>query len=187
MAYVEHPLIRKDSLESRLYQEAILGRAVENDLLCVLPTGLGKTPIAIVLSVFRLEKYPDSKIMVLAPTKPLIEQHQNSFMEMIDLPEKEFVLLTGMVKPSEREESYRSSKFIFATPQTVENDLKNRRLDLSDFSLVVFDEAHHSIGDYAYPYIANVYLSKARNPRILGLSASPGGTKEKIREIMKNL
>ncbi len=187
MAYVEHPLVRKDSLESRLYQEAILGRAVENDLLCVLPTGLGKTPIAIVLSVYRLEKYPDSKIMVLAPTKPLIEQHQNSFMEVIDLPEGEFVLLTGMVKPGEREESYKNSKLIFATPQTVENDLKNGRLDISKFSLVVFDEAHHSIGDYAYPYIARVYLSKARNPRILGLTASPGGTREKIREIMKNL
>ncbi|NIQ18127.1 MAG: DEAD/DEAH box helicase family protein, partial [Candidatus Aenigmarchaeota archaeon] len=79
------------------------------------------------------------------------------------------------------------SKIIFATPQTVENDLKNNRLNISKFSLVVFDEAHHSIGDYAYPYIAKVYLENARNPRILGLTASPGGTKEKIKEIMKNL
>jgi Fanconi anemia group M protein len=187
MKFVEHPLIRKNSLESRLYQEAILGRAVGNDLLCVLPTGLGKTPIAIVLSVFRLEKHPDSKIMILAPTKPLIEQHLNSFKDMINLPGKEFVLLTGMVKPSEREESYKSSKIIFATPQTVENDLKNGRLELSEFSLVVFDEAHHSIGDYAYPYIAKVYHDSARNPRILGLTASPGGTKEKVKEIMENL
>lgn len=187
MNFVKHPLIRKNSLESRLYQEAILGRAVGNDLLCVLPTGLGKTPIAIVLAVFRLEKHPDSKVLILAPTKPLIEQHLNSFREVINLPEKEFVLLTGMVKPEEREESYRHSKFIFATPQTVKNDLKNGRLELSDFSLVVFDEAHHSIGDYAYPYIAKVYIENAKNPRILGLTASPGGTKEKVKEIMNNL
>ncbi len=187
MVYVDHPLIRKKSLESRMYQEAILGRAVENNLLCVLPTGLGKTPIAIVLSVFRLEKHPDSKILILAPTKPLIEQHMNSFKDVVDLPEKDFVLLTGVIKPSERKESYRHSKIIFATPQTVENDLKNNRLNISKFSLVVFDEAHHSIGDYAYPYIAKVYLENARNPRILGLTASPGGTKEKIKEIMKNL
>lgn len=187
MIFVEHRLIRKGSLESRTYQEAILGRAVKSNLLCVLPTGLGKTPIAIVLSVFRLEKYPDSKILILAPTKPLIEQHLNSFKDVINLPENEFVLLTGMVKPEEREEAYKRSKIIFATPQTVRNDLKNRRLDLSNFSLVVFDEAHHSIGDYAYPYIAKVYLESAQNPRILGLTASPGGTKEKIKEIMKNL
>jgi len=187
MAYVEHRLIRKGSLESRMYQEAILGRAVENNLLCVLPTGLGKTPIAIVLSVFRLEKYPGSKILILAPTKPLIEQHLNTFRDVLNLPENDFVLLTGMIKPEDREESYRQSKIIFATPQTVENDLKNKRLDLEGFSLVVFDEAHHSIGDYAYPYIAKAYLENAKNPRILGLTASPGGTKEKISEIMNNL
>ncbi len=187
MKFVEHSLIRKGSLESRMYQEAILGRAAESNLLCVLPTGLGKTPIAIVLSVFRLEKYPDSKILVMAPTKPLIEQHLNSFRKVINLPENDFVLLTGMVKPDEREESYKESKIIFATPQTVENDLKNKRLDLAKFSLVVFDEAHHSIGDYAYPYIAKAYLENSRNPRILGLTASPGGTKEKIKEIMGNL
>ncbi|NIO23133.1 MAG: DEAD/DEAH box helicase [Candidatus Aenigmarchaeota archaeon] len=187
MGFVEHKLIRKGSLESRTYQEAILGIAAENNLLCVLPTGLGKTPVAIVLSVFRLERYPDSKILILAPTKPLIEQHLNTFREVINLPEDEFALLTGMTKPEEREESYRKSKIIFATPQTVRNDLKNERLDLSNFSLVVFDEAHHSIGDYAYPYIAKVYLESSQNPRILGLTASPGGTKEKIREIMENL
>jgi len=187
MPYVQHPLIREHSLESRTYQEAILGIAARKNLLCVLPTGLGKTPIAIVLSVFRLEKHPDSKILVLAPTKPLIEQHLNTFRDVINLPESEFVLLTGMVKPEEREESYRRSKLIFATPQTVRNDLKSKRLDLSDFSLVVFDEAHHSMGDYAYPYIARDYLENARNPRILGLTASPGGTREKIKEIMENL
>jgi len=187
MGFVEHKLIRKGSLESRTYQEAILGRAVENNLLCVLPTGLGKTPIAIVLSVFRLGKYPHSRVLILAPTKPLIEQHLNSFREVINLPENDFVLLTGMVKPEEREESYKQSKIIFATPQTVKNDLEKNRLELSNFSLVVFDEAHHSIGDYAYPYIAKVYLENAQSPRILGLTASPGGTKEKIKEIMKNL
>jgi Fanconi anemia group M protein len=170
-----------------MYQEAILGRAAEDNLLCVLPTGLGKTPIAIVLSVFRLEKFPDSKILILAPTKPLIEQHLKSFREVISLEEEDFVLLTGMVKPEEREKHYEHSKIIFATPQTVRNDLENERLDLEGFSLVVFDEAHHSIGDYAYPYIARIYLENSKNPRILGLTASPGGTKEKIKEIMNNL
>ena len=187
MRYVEHPLIKKGSIESRLYQEAILGQAAVTDLLCVLPTGLGKTPIAIVLSVYRLEKYPGSKILVLAPTKPLIEQHFNSFRKAINLPETEFALVTGMVKPEKRRELYRKARLIFATPQTIRNDLERGEIDLSDFSLVVFDEAHHSIGDYAYPYIAKEYLKVAKNPRILGLTASPGGTKEKIREIMGNL
>ena len=87
MAFIEHAMIKKDTLESRLYQEAILGRAVASDLLCVLPTGLGKTPIAIVLAVFRLQKFPGSKVLVMAPTRPLTEQHLHSFKRVIDLPD----------------------------------------------------------------------------------------------------
>ncbi len=187
MSYTDHPLLKKGSLQSRVYQETILARAVGKNLLCVLPTGLGKTPIAIVLSVFRLERHPGSKVLVLAPTKPLIEQHRKSFSEKIDLPEKDFVLVTGMVKPGDREDMYERGKIIFATPQTVRNDLEKERISLRDFSLVVFDEAHHAVGEYAYPFIARHYLDQSENPRILGLTASPGGTRQKIREICKNL
>jgi Fanconi anemia group M protein len=187
MKFVEHPLIKKNAIESRLYQEMILGRAVNNDLLIVLPTGLGKTPVALVLSVHRLEKFPGSKVLVMAPTKPLAEQHFNSFRGAINLPEEDFVLVTGMSKPEARMEMYSKAKVIFATPQTIQNDLNKGRVSLSDFSLVVFDEAHHSIGDYAYPYIAKVYAEQAKNKRIVGLTASPGGTKAKIKEIMDNL
>jgi ERCC4-related helicase len=185
--YVEHPLIRKETIQSRLYQEVVLGKAVKSNLLCVLPTGLGKTPIAITLAALRLDKFPDSRIMILAPTKPLIEQHKRSFLETMEIAEDKMVLLTGMTKPESREKLYRQGKIIFATPQTVEKDLENKRLSLLDFSLVVFDEAHHAVGDYAYPYIAKRYVKEAENPRILGLTASPGGTKAKIKEICSNL
>jgi len=154
MAFVEHPLVKSKAIESRLYQEAIIGRAAANDLLCVLPTGLGKTPIAIVLAVHRLEKFPGSKILVMSPTKPLTEQHLHSFRKAINLSDDDFILITGKTSPAKRQELYGKAKIIFATPQTIENDLKEKRLSLADFSLAVFDEAHHSIGDYAYPYIA---------------------------------
>lgn len=187
MKFVRHPLIKKDSLESRLYQETVLQSAVSDNLLCVLPTGLGKTAIAVVVSAYRMEKEPSSRVMVLAPTKPLAEQHFESFRKLMELPEKDFVLVTGQTKPEERTHAYEGARIIFATPQTIRNDLKNERLSLKDFSLVVFDEAHHAVGDYAYPYIAGRYEKEARNKLILGLTASPGGTRDKIKEIMNNL
>ncbi|MEM5872014.1 MAG: DEAD/DEAH box helicase, partial [Candidatus Aenigmatarchaeota archaeon] len=187
MKFVEHPLIKPNTIESRLYQEIIVGRAVANDLLCVLPTGLGKTPIAVILTAYRLLKFPDSKILMMAPTKPLTEQHYNFFKKVLNLPEESFALITGKIKPEKRKMIYQQAKIIFATPQTIENDLKEGRISLENFSLVVFDEAHHSIGNYAYPFIAKIYLSSGKNPRILALTASPGGSKEKIMEIMKNL
>ena len=187
MDYVKHPLIKPNLIESRLYQETILSTAIKKNTLCVLPTGLGKTPIAILLTAHRLEKFPESKILVLAPTRPLVNQHYKSFSKFLNLNEEEFQVITGIIKPEKRFNLYKEKKIIFATPQTIKNDLESGFLSLKNFSLIVFDEAHHAIGDYPYPFIAKKYIEQAENPKILGLTASPGGTKEKIEEICKNL
>lgn len=187
MPYISHPLIKPKTLQSRIYQEAILGESLNKNLLCVLPTGLGKTPIAVLLAARRLELFPESKILVLAPTKPLTNQNCEMFRKFLNIDPDEFQIITGMVKPEEREKLYKEKKLVFATPQTIQNDLQAGRISLKEFSLLVTDEAHHSIGRYSYPFVARRYLEEAENPRILGLTASPGATKEKINEICQNL
>ena len=184
--FVNHSLIKNSSIESRKYQESILSSALDKNILCVLPTGLGKTPIAILLAAYRLEKYPESRILITAPTRPLVNQHYKSFSNFLNLDPENFTVITGVIKPEKREEIYKAKKIIFATPQTIDNDLKENRLSLKDFSLLVLDEVHHAIGGYSYPFIAQKYMEQAENPRILGLTASPGGRKEKIDEICKN-
>jgi len=185
--FVQHPMIKPGTLQSRLYQQTILGRTINENLLVVLPTGLGKTPIAIMLAAHRLRTMPGYKILILAPTKPLTGQHFNSFKKFLNVDEDQFQVVTGEVKPKERKELYKTKSIIFATPQTIRNDLEKDRMELADFSLLVVDEAHHSIGGYAYPCIAKKYIEQAKNPRILALTASPGATREKIKEICDNL
>ncbi|MBI4163616.1 MAG: DEAD/DEAH box helicase family protein [Candidatus Aenigmarchaeota archaeon] len=185
-AFVSHPLIKPNTMESRKYQESILATAASKNLLCVLPTGLGKTNIAILLAALKLEKHPESKILVTAPTRPLVSQHHKTFSHFLNIPEEKFHVITGTTKPEDRESLYLIKQIIFATPQTLQNDLEEHRLNLKEFSLLVIDEIHHAVGDYAYPYIAKAYLEQAKSPRILGLTASPGGTREKIHEICRN-
>ncbi|MCK4884323.1 MAG: DEAD/DEAH box helicase, partial [Candidatus Diapherotrites archaeon] len=73
---IKHPLIKPDSIESRLYQEILTARIInKGSTLVVAPTALGKTVIAAMVSADILNKNPDSKILFLAPTKPLVEQH----------------------------------------------------------------------------------------------------------------
>jgi Fanconi anemia group M protein len=187
MSFVEHPLIKPNTIECRTYQEAILNTASKRNTLCVLPTGLGKTTLAILLAAHRLEKYPDSKVLITAPTRPLCAQHQKTFNECMNIPEEEIVLLTGQVSPFEREGIYKKSKIISATPQTLEHDIISGKLDLSDFSLLIVDEVHRAVKKYAYPFVARVYMERAKNPRMLGLTASPGGDEEKIKVICKSL
>ncbi len=174
-------------LERRLYQETIVASCSNKNSLVVLPTGLGKTPIAMLLTAIRLEKHPGSKVLVLAPTKPLVEQHRSSFSKVLKLEEDELVVLTGKIMPKQRKMLWNKGVVFFATPQIVENDLINDLLDLSKFSLIVFDEAHRAVGDYAYVRIARKYVECAKHALILGLTASPGGTAERIGTICGNL
>jgi ERCC4-related helicase len=187
MKFVYHPLIRPEKIEMRLYQEAILNTATKRNTLVVLPTGLGKTTLAVLLTASRLEKYPDSKILIVAPTRPLCAQHQKSFRNNLNIPEEEIILLTGKVSPKKRKEAYEQSTIICATPQTIRNDIETDKLDFSNFSLLIVDECHRSVKRYAYPIVAKAFVQKSEYPRILGLTASPGGSEEKIKMICRNL
>ncbi|MBR7050960.1 MAG: DEAD/DEAH box helicase family protein, partial [Methanobrevibacter sp.] len=144
----------------------------------------GKTIVAILVAADRLNKVKNSKVLVLAPSKPLAIQHEESFKEFIMLP---CTSITGAVKTDERIKRWEESRIISATPQTVESDLLNGRYDLSNVSLIVFDECHHGVGSYSYVYLASRYVQESNFNLILGLTASPGSDKYKIKEVCENL
>lgn len=171
----------------RLYQETILSTSSQKNTLVVLPTGMGKTAIGLMLAVQRLKQFPSSKIIFLAPTKPLVEQHKTTFDKHLEIEKEKMIVFTGFVKPEKRAELWKDAKIIFSTPQGLENDIITEKIDLSEVSLIIFDEAHRATGDYAYNFIAKQYLKKARYPRVLALTASPGTDLEKINEICVNL
>lgn len=187
MKCVEHPLVKPETVEWRLYQETIVASASQANTLVVAPTALGKTVIAILLAAHRLHKFPDSKVLMLAPTKPLARQHAQSFLKFLRLTEDEVEVFTGSKSPKERAELWKYKKVICATPQVVHNDLVSGTCSLRDVSLLVFDEAHRATGNYPYGFIAERYMAEAENPLILGLTASPGGDEERIREVIDNL
>src|SRR3989344_4626275 len=171
----------------RLYQETILSTAITGNTLVVLPTGMGKTAISMMLAAFRFKQYPSSKIVILAPTRPLVDQHIETFKTFMEIQEDQFAVFTGMVAPEKRAELWKTSKVIFSTPQGLENDIITSRISLEDVSLLVFDEAHRAVGDYSYVFVAKQYQKLAKYPRILALTASPGSDMDKIKEVAKNL
>ncbi|MHA1229839.1 MAG: DEAD/DEAH box helicase, partial [Candidatus Helarchaeota archaeon] len=185
--FFNHPLLKKDKLEYRFYQETIVGACSNKNSLIVLPTGLGKTIIAILVSVIKLNKIKGSKVIFLAPTKPLIQQHYETYKTFLNLDPDQMALLTGTIPPDKRLEMINYARIYFYTPQTLQNDIINNRIDLSDVSLIIFDEAHRAVGNYAYVFIADKYMKNAKNPQILAITASPGSEKEKISEIIDNL
>ncbi len=179
-------MYRIKNLQPRKYQTEIFETSKEKSTLVCLPTGVGKTLVALLLSIYRLNKIKNSKIAIVSPTKPLCSQHTKTFKENTTIPEEEIILLTGTITPEKRKDLY-NKKVIVATPQTLKEDLLNNRFSFKDFSALIIDEAHRAIGNYAYTFLAEKYLQQSEFPRILALTASPGGTKEKIEEIKNNL
>jgi len=164
-----------------------MASCAKGNCLIILPTGLGKTKTAILAAVHRLNSFPNSKILFLTVTKPLAEQIYNEVKDCIDLDEGKIALFTGSVTPKKREELWKSSIVTVSTPQCIENDIINNRIDLENISLIVADEAHNAVKDYSYTWVAKQYHKKSKYPRIIGLTASPGSDMEKIQEVCKNL
>ncbi|MBW2977035.1 DEAD/DEAH box helicase [Candidatus Woesearchaeota archaeon] len=171
----------------RLYQETIMASCAKGNCLIILPTGLGKTKTAIMAAVQRLNSFPNSKILFLTVTKPLAEQICNEVKECVDLDENKIALFTGSVAPAKRGEFWKNAVVTVSTPQCIENDIINGRISLEDVSLLIADEAHNAVKDYAYTWVAKQYHKKSNFPRIIGLTASPGSDLEKIQEVCKNL
>ena len=88
----------------RDYQFTIVERALmENTLVC-LPTGLGKTFIAAVVMYNFYRWYPKGKIIFMAPTKPLVNQQIDACYKIMGIPQSDSTFLTGQDGQKEREQ-----------------------------------------------------------------------------------
>lgn len=187
--FIVHPLIKNNSIESRLYQNIIFNSSKDKNSLIVLPTSLGKTVISALICAEILYNYKQNRILIMAPTRPLVLQHLLSFSSFLKVLDDQKILVTGKISPSTRKMIWdnKTIKLIFATPEVIRNDLKESRLNLKDFGLIVFDEAHRAIKDYAYTLISKKYMEQSPNPLIVAMTASPGSDKNRIQQICNNL
>ena len=158
---------------------------IENTLV-VLPTGLGKTIIALILVAKQLKK-ENNKILFLAPTKPLVIQHAQFLKKLLTVNQDIITIFTGEISPEKRKKLWNQSRIIVSTPQVIENDLLTKRLDLKEVSLIVFDECHHAVGEYAYVFVSEMYQKQREDRLVFGITASPGNDISKILEVCRNL
>jgi len=179
--------IKENIVEYREYQVNLAKIASRNSTMVVLSTGLGKTIIAALVSANRLQEYPDSKVLFLAPSRPLVDQQARFLRNVLDIDEESVICMTGHDPPEKRPDLWNNARVIAMTPQALQNDLVQRSYDLSGVSLIVFDEAHRGVGNYAYTFIAELYEKQGNHVLSLGLTASPGYQAEEIQKVCENL
>lgn len=156
-------------------------QASEENCIVVLPTGLGKTTVALhVISEFLSRG--EGGILFLAPTRVLVNQHYDFLKSSLTL--EDISLVTGEDAIQKRTRSWNNS-VVCATPEITKNDMDRQIVSPSQFRLVIFDEVHRSVGDYAYSGIAErVGLA---NTHILGMTATLPSEKTKATEILTKL
>lgn len=185
--YVEMPLVKTQTVDYRSYQVDLAEIASRQSTIIVLSTGLGKTVIAALLTAKRLKEHQDSKVLFLAPSRPLVDQQMRYLKRVLDLDENQIMCLTGQDTPEKRHTAWQEARVFVMTPQALQNDLIQRSYDLSNVSLIVYDEAHRGVGNYAYTFVAELYEKQGHNRLSLGLTASPGHQAEHIKAVCENL
>ena len=179
--YFEHRLIKKDSIEYREYQINLASQAIKENCLVVLPTGLGKTTVALQVIAEFLSRSTGG-VLFLAPTRVLAHQHYE-FLKR-NLLVDDIALITGEDLITKRKKLWMNS-IICATPEITKNDLDRQIVSQNQFNLIIFDEAHRTIGDYAYSSIAKRFQTS--DVRILGMTATLPSERDKATEILNIL
>ena len=158
------------SYSLRPYQREIveeLWRRRQNSIV-VLPTGTGKTFIEMELAAREVER--GGRAIVFAPTRALVRQHAQTFARFLNTEVGE---ITGLIK-GERRKNALQRPIVIATPHSLVRD------ELP-FTMAIFDECHHTVGNHAYAVVA-----KRLSGWKLGFTASPGFG-DKLEEIKQNL
>ncbi|XP_068574914.1 ATP-dependent RNA helicase DHX58 [Cebidichthys violaceus] len=169
----------------RSYQEEVVEKALQGENIIIwLPTGGGKTRAAVYVAKKHLDKTPQAKVVVLVNKVHLVDQHYTKEFE----PHlgRDYTLVAVSGESNEKDffgPVVKKSDVVICTAQILYNALTNmeeaKHVELSDITLLIIDECHHTHKDSVYNKVMACYVEKKLKreeplPQILGLTASPG-------------
>ncbi|XP_061834423.1 ATP-dependent RNA helicase DHX58-like [Nerophis lumbriciformis] len=172
------------------YQEEVVQRALRGENTIIwLPTGAGKTRAAVYVAEKHLETRPRGKVVVLVNMIHLVDQHYSKEFAPALASSYKVVAVSGVsIEKDFFGKVLRDSDVVICTAQLLHNALvsteEEKRVELSEISLLIVDECHHTQKKMVYNQIMMDYLHKKTLaeetlPQILGLTASPGVAGEK--------
>lgn len=174
-----HPLYPE-----RKYQLDIVRTALFSNTLVSLPTGLGKTFIAAVVMHNYRRWYPGGKIVFMAPTRPLVTQQVQACHKIVGIPESDTAQMLSSVAAERRPAIWAQRNVVYCTPHMFQNDLSAGRVKAKDVVLIVLDEAHRAVGNYAYCKAVRLLDEQHSRYRLLALSATPGTDLKRVQSVI---
>jgi len=172
MDFAQTRFVKKDKLEFRGYQDRLSSVCLNQNCLIIAPTGLGKTIIASLFIAKSLMGDEKRRYLMIAPTRVLVGQHAKTLQEVLDIDAKRISEITGEDNLEERKKKW-NKDVVVATAEVALSDFEKGILKLEDFYSIIFDEAHHAIGNHPYSLLGRNALIKNPKIRVIGFTASP--------------
>lgn len=160
-----------------------LGQAPVTGML-VLPTGAGKTSVAIAVALRDLSRLEKGMVLWIAPQRELLQQAIACCERVWWSGEGPHSLDLRVLRGSAESVQVGRHSIVFGTPLTIDRWIE-RATGVPTFTHVIFDEAHH-LGAEVYSEIWERTRSRVKNLRLaLGLSATPMRSDTASLETMK--
>lgn len=170
-------------MEFRAYQLMLAAKATLQDSLVILPTGLGKTNVAILalhrLIEERVKDHPGFKIVMTAPTNVLAHQHVGTLQKYF--PDVAIGELSSSVTDfKKRKKLWEESRIVIVTNELIaksqeyESDEAKWRIPIEEADYLIMDEVHMARKNHAMVKVIEKFHSKPHvAPSFLGLTATP--------------
>ncbi|MDF7640552.1 DUF3427 domain-containing protein [Bifidobacterium sp. ESL0784] len=144
--------------QEALMNLAQLRKAGESQAIIVSATGTGKT----YLSAFDVRQFKPNRMLYVAQQQQILKKSMESYQKVLGCEDQDLGLLSGTSKQGDR-------KYVFATVQTLANNLDS--FDSDSFDYILIDEAHHSAAD-SYRKVLRHFTPRF----LLGMTATPERT-----------
>ena len=179
---IDYTLVLDKGKSIRGYQNELAQPGKEGkNYIVVAPTGSGKTLVAALVISHHLqigkERGEMRKVVFIVEKRPLAQQQTKELQRFIPAA-KVSCCIGDDTNNCIRTSIADGHHIIVCTAGKLLDDQKCGRISLADFSLVVFDECHHTRKKSPYAGLMIRYIQmkseEANLPQVMGLTASPG-------------
>jgi superfamily II DNA/RNA helicase len=155
-----------------------------SDVIAIAQTGSGKTLAYALSTLTKLEKNPEARALVLAPSREMAQQIYKVFLDLCsEMPVSVCLAIGGTTGSKQANQLKKNPRIIVATPGRMNDHLSSNKLLLKGVEVIVIDEADRMLDMGFSPQLQDIHATLRGQRQTMMFSASFGKNVEFIAEM----